>query len=92
MSNEAQRPMPQYLSAPLQVVWFESDEVGLIIMAFTMAMIFGGFSWLLLPAVPFVYSRVKRSQPKGFLRHLLYYAGLMKMYGYPDFWEKEFSE
>lgn len=87
-----QRQFPQYLSKPYQILWFEPDDLAIMAGLYLLAMIFGGFFWLLLPLGPFFYGRVKRAYPRGFLRHLLYFAGLTEMKGYPIYFEEEFRE
>ncbi len=83
---------PQYLSSPLQVLWFESDEIGIIITFGVIALIFGSFTWLLIVAAPWYYGHVKKKYPRGFLRHTLYFAGLIRLNLYPDYFEEEFYE
>jgi len=84
------RRFPQYLSSPFQVLWFETDELGIIFLFFTVALIYGGVSWIMLLAGPWMYSKLKKKYPRGFLRHLLYFMGLVSMKGYPSYFEEEF--
>ncbi len=84
------RRFPQYLSAPFQVLWFETDELGVLVIFFLLAMVFGSFFWLLIVVGPYLYSRVKRKYPRGFLKHSLYFLGILKMKGYPLFFEQRF--
>jgi len=42
--------------------------------------------------IPWVYSKAKRKYPRGFLKHCLWFAGLVKIKGYPEYFEKKFSE
>jgi type IV conjugative transfer system protein TraL len=83
---------PQYLSAPLQVLWFEPDELGVVFTCFLFALIYGSFSWALLFIAPWQYSRAKKRYPKGFFRHFLYFVGITRMKGYPSFFEERFFE
>jgi len=83
---------PQYLSAPLQVLFWDSDELCIILMFFTIAMIFGSVTWILVVAGPWAYSSVKKKYPRGFIRHLLYFAELIEFQKYPGFLEDEFIE
>jgi hypothetical protein len=92
MSESTQRPFPQYLSAPFQILWYESDELALFMCFLVLALMYGTLFWLLLPAGPYAYSRIKRKKPRGFLFHLLYMAGLVRMRNYPSYFEKEFAE
>ncbi len=86
------KPFPQYLSAPLQVLWFEPDELGVVFAFFLFAMLYGSFFWALLFMAPWYYSRIKRRYPRGFFRHVLYFAGLTGMKGYPSYFEERFIE
>lgn len=86
------RPFPQYLSNPIQVLWFESDELIIILFCFVISMAYSGLAWLVLFAGPYLYHRTKQNKPRGYLFHVLYALGLLKMEGYPSFFEKEFHE
>jgi hypothetical protein len=57
-----------------------------------LALMYGNIFWLLLIPGPYIYSRIKRQKPRGFLCHLLYMAGLIRMKNYPAYFEKVFSE
>jgi len=92
MSDEAKRVFPQYLSAPFQILWYESDELALFMFFLMLALIYGGLFWLFLLVGPYIYSRFKRQKPRGFLCHLLYMAGLVRMKNYPSYFQKEFIE
>ena len=91
--GDSTRKMPQYLTQPYQLLWFEPDDMTVMTLAYLMAMIFGGwFWWLMMIVLPTAYSRMKRNHPRGFLRHSLYMLGWTKMDGYPQFFEDEFIE
>lgn len=84
---------PQYLTQPYQVLWFEPDDMifaygGLMIFGFLL----GGWGWLLVPAVPIGYSRLKKGYPRGFIKHLFYFLGLLRFDHYPSALEQEFNE
>lgn len=83
---------PQYLHRPYQVLWFETDDLGIIIVTFTLSLLFGGVFWGFLLVVPFIYMRFKSKAPRGFFKHLLYYVGLVSFKHYPLFMAKEFYE
>ena len=87
-----EKRFPQYLSAPYQVLWFESDDIGITTLLFILAMMFGGWFWLIMIVGPIVYMKVKFKYTRGFLKHLLYFTGMFTMNGYPSFFEKEFTE
>ncbi len=83
---------PQYLSAPVQVLWFEIDELGVVFLSLILALVLEGVFYLLLFILPYVYSKMKRKYPRGFLGHVLYFVGITTLHGYPQFFEKEFIE
>lgn len=83
---------PQHLSSMLQLLWWEMDEAVLIFCLFASAFIFNGIMWLLLFVIPYVFIRAKRRSSKGFFKHLLYFCGLVKIEGYPTFFERFFVE
>jgi type IV conjugative transfer system protein TraL len=83
---------PQYLSSPFQVLWFETDELVIVVVFLIFALIFGYLFWLLLFVGPYLYTRLKKKYPRGFLRHVLYFIGLIRLKGYPSYFEKEFFE
>jgi len=83
---------PQYLGAPLQVLWLESDDLFFFFMFLILAMIFGGVFWGLMFFVPWLYGRLKKRYSRGFLVHMMYFAGFAKLKGYPLFFERSFYE
>ncbi|MDY0300517.1 MAG: type IV conjugative transfer system protein TraL [Trichlorobacter sp.] len=83
---------PKYLSSPLHILWWEIDEVAIIMMCLCMCLLFGNIWWILLFVLPVVYSQLKKRAEKGFLKHLLYQLGLVKIDGYPHYYEQEFYE
>ena len=83
---------PQYLSSPLQVLWFEADELGIILFFFVLGFLFGNIYYLLMVAGPYAYSKIKKDYPTGFLQHCSYFTGLAKFDFYPDFFTRTFIE
>lgn len=88
----SEKRFPQYLSAPYQVLWFEADDLLLIMMFFVFTMVFSGWLFPLVVIGPWLYARAKRKYPRGFLKHWLYFMGLVSMPGYPNYFQKEFFE
>lgn len=91
-TNSFQKRFPQYLSKPIQVLWFELDELIIFVFTLTFALIYGGFMWLIFIAFQWFYTRTKRKNARGFLKHILYMFGLLEMKNYPEYFEKEFHE
>jgi len=86
------RKFPQYLSKSFQILWFEVDELILFFFFLTLALLYGKLMWLIFVVSLFFYSKTKRSQARGFLKHILYVCGLIKMNNYPDYFQQEFHE
>lgn len=86
------RKFPQYLSKPFQILWFEMDEIMIFFFFLTMALIYGKWLWLVFLVVMYLYSKTKRNQARGFLKHVLYAFGLIQMKQYPDYFTQEFHE
>ena len=83
---------PQYLSSPMQVLWWESDEVAIILTLLAMALVFGGIFWIVMFAGSGLYSGVKKKYPKGFLKHMIYFSGMKDLKHYPSAFQSKFSE
>ncbi|NVM20475.1 MAG: conjugal transfer protein TraL [Desulfobacterales bacterium] len=92
MVQDKENYFPQYLASPLQVLWFETDEVATLLIFFIISSLFGGWSWLLFFVGPYFYLRLKKSYPKSFIRHSLYFLGLKTPRNYPSTFEKFFCE
>lgn len=86
------KKMPQYLSCPYQILWFEPDDLSIMLIGYVLAMTFGGFFWLVMFGAPLGYTLVKRRYPKGMLRHFFYMLGWTRLHGYPTFFEEDFVE
>ena len=87
-----EKKFPRYLSAPFQILWFEPDELGVMCLFLVLALMFGYIFWALVFAAPYGYSVLKRKYPRGFFKHMLYFAGLTNLAGYPSFFEGRFLE
>lgn len=83
---------PQYLSSPVQVLWWEADELAIVFLSLTLAMVFGGVTWAVLVFGPLLYSRAKRKHQRGFLKHLLWYLGIKDLRPYPGPFQNSFWE
>ena len=86
------KKFPQYLSKPFQVLWFEVDELVLFLFFLTLSLLYGKLMWLIFLVSQYSYTKTKRSQARGFLKHLLYVVGMVKMKNYPDYFQQEFGE
>lgn len=84
--------MPQYLHLPLQILWFDVEELMVIVVLYVMSLVFGGFMWFGLVIGPYLFMQAKRKYQRGFLRHLLYQGGIYTLEGYPGPYDNEFYE
>lgn len=85
--------VPQRLNAPYQILWFEEDDISIGSIAIALMVIDGSLlSFLASVAICFTYWHFKKRYPRSFLKHMLYYAGLMTLKGYPTTFQKEFHE
>ncbi|MFO1259326.1 MAG: hypothetical protein U1E78_13085 [Gammaproteobacteria bacterium] len=75
--------MAKYLHLPLQILWFDSNEVALIFILYIMALCFGGLMWVALVVLPFPLIRQKRQMSRGYFQHTIYQLGWMDLKGYP---------
>lgn len=64
--SDFSREFPQYLNRPLQVLWWETDDLIMMMMAFFIALVFGGWTWLLVLVVPITYGRMKKTAQEAF--------------------------
>jgi type IV conjugative transfer system protein TraL len=92
MSDNYNRLFPQHLSRPFQVLFWETDDLAIVFLCMTIALVFGGVTWFLLILGPAAFGMLKRNRPRGFLRHLLYECGLLRYKGYPSSFVKNFRE
>jgi len=77
----------------MQFLFWETDEVAIIVIFFIGALLFGGYiGWLLVFIVPAVYRHYKKTYPRGFLRHMIYACGLVQLKGYPEYFTDIFHE
>ncbi len=84
---------PQYLSSPLQIIIFETDDLSIFFIAFGLWMFCANWmTFALMFAVPYTYMKLKVKYPNGFLMHFIYLAGFKDLGGYPISFETEFAE
>lgn len=85
--------VPQYLSRPMCVLWFETDEIVVGLMTFIFAMAVGGFIPVIMALVIFlIYRNFRKKAGRGFLIHLPYMIGLKTFQGFPHSYVTKFEE
>lgn len=81
----------RYLHQPVQILWGDQNELTILMLAYVIGTLGGGYFWLsILLAFPLI--SYKRKQNRGYFNQLVYFYGFMKMEGYPDPSEKRFYE
>lgn len=75
--------VPQYMHLPMQFLWFDTEEISIILVSYIVGLVFGGLAWFAMVLGPALYIPVKRRQPRGFMMHFLYRFGMAKLRGYP---------
>lgn len=83
---------PRYLNAPVQVLWWEVDQIALAAVAYAFGLMYGWIVFSFLAVALWYYSSKKKLYPRGFLKHTLYFIGFIDFKGYPTFYEKVFFE
>ena len=84
--------LPQYLHRPLQILFFELDDVVAAMIGYLMGFMLGGWFWFAVLVLPTVYRFAKKGHPRGFLKHMVWAIGWAPMPGYPAFFDHEFHE
>jgi predicted membrane-bound mannosyltransferase len=82
--------IPQHLHQPLQILWFDTHEIYLLVGLYITVILLGGFTWIVCAVAPFILIPDKRKANRGAVRHLLYWIGLHNFCGYPDASAKAF--
>jgi len=54
--QERNKRFPQYLSKPIQVLWFETDELILFVFTLTLALLYGKIMWLIFLVTQYFYT------------------------------------
>jgi hypothetical protein len=75
--------MSQYLHQPLQILWFDTSEVAMLVLLYIFALVVGGLAWIGLLIIPFFLIPYKRTLQRGFFQHVLYAYGWRDIKGYP---------
>lgn len=82
--------IPQYAHRPPQFLWVEGDEALSVLVGYLLGFFLGGWWYLAMVAVPYVYIRARRRLPRGYLLHLQHAVGLLTFHGYPHHFQREF--
>ena len=84
--------LPQFLHKPVQVLWFDAEEFVVVMATVFVATVVGGLvGWFLFGAL-FLFIPWKRSKPRGFMPHLAYRWGVVRLKHYPASTQTVFFE
>jgi len=76
--------IPRYLHLPLQILWFDMEEIGVIAGMYLLYLMIDSAKVLpLLIIVPWAFKTVKARMPRGYLKHLAYRLGFWNSKSYP---------
>ncbi len=76
--------IPKYLHLPLQILWFDLEDIGVIFaMYFFWLLVDHWICLVLLVVVPWAFKNVKGKMPRGYLKHLAFRLGFWKSKNYP---------
>lgn len=85
---------PQYMSLPIEVLWWEMDQVIIAALSMGGALLSRGgwMVWVIALLLNYFYAKLKAHRPRGFIKHVLYVLGFVRMQSYPDYFAQQFSE
>lgn len=89
------KKVPKDINNPPTVLWFEIDEILIMLVSYVGMLFIGGKVWMWLGiglVLTVLYMRLKRKKSKGFLKHLLYYALGLNLKLYPPGLIRKFRE
>lgn len=87
-----ERYIPQYLNAQIQLLWWELDEI-VVLLSFVSLGIISGHQYM-GAGVGFLvmnfYTKLTTKKQPGFFKHVMYKYGLWGKKNIPEYWIKEF--
>lgn len=84
--------IPRELHLPVQVLWFYSDDLVVMVGCYIVALIVGGWMWACVLIGPILYMRAKRGKPRGYFAHLMIQKGMVRLARYPSAFIHKFHE
>jgi len=91
--NPGQYKISKWLYRPYQLLFFDTEDIAVIAVFVSIAFIFGGwFLWILAFVGVYLILNEKKKRGRGFIKHLLYKAGIFKFKGCPSVFERKFFE
>jgi len=89
--NDNKKYIPKYLNAQIQFLWWELDEMIVLIIFMTLGIITNHtYVGVLIGFVIMqLYTKIKTAKQPGYFKHLLYKYGLWGNKVVPEYWVKE---
>lgn len=84
--------MPQFLHLPHQVLFFDMDDLLLLILSIFASVYLYFYVGVVVFVFMIVYMRLKHKLGRGYIFHLLFLVGLHRFKGYPIYFEKKFYD
>ncbi|MEM4959583.1 MAG: type IV conjugative transfer system protein TraL [Nanopusillaceae archaeon] len=86
--------IPKFLHRPYQVLFLDSEDLGVIFFFFMVNMLFdlGKLGWIASILAVYFLLKLKRNGPRGYVKHLGYHIGLVKFKMAPGRFETKFYE
>lgn len=85
------RYIPKYLNAQIQLLWWELDEM-IVLMTFVSFGIISGHTYI-GACIGFIfmniYSKLNSKKQPGYFKHVMYRYGFWGKKGIPEYWIKE---
>jgi hypothetical protein len=92
MSEKYGYRVPKFLHRPYQVLFFDSEDLGMLFFFFMLGFLFGGIFWIIAITGSYVVLKKKRKSPRGYIKHLFYLLGLYDFKNCPSVFENKFYE
>lgn len=92
MSENERLRFPQYLHRPFRIVWFEIDELILMIALYVVVVMTTYKAFPIIPLAIYFYKKEKAKRPRGFFKHTMFNLGLIDLKGYPSAFSDRFEE
>lgn len=85
--------VPRYLHLPQQILWFDMEDLALMGCLYFLWLLVDHWAVLVLSVLAiWQFKSLKAEKPRGFVRHILYRYGFIKVKVYPSPTVKVFKE
>lgn len=84
--------VPQYLHKSYQVLFFELEEIVLLMIFLFLGLTFSIWFYLLMIPMLYITNYIKKRYPRGALKHIFYMLGIITFKNVPTYFETKFYE